>query len=226
MNPAVSARPAGWLVGLAGWLAGWLPGWLAGWFGWPGCETMPVTATGLYSTLFLFLSFPFVPLSASSRDIYIGRPRLADSAARYRSFLGSHATYAMVVELSCFYLVPCRRAVFFHARPTHIFLVFLYLISAFPCFIHSDVYTADSFSVRTIHYRLVRVSFTFFIFFPRLLFPFSPSFLLPSTSNLFHSVLSLFLSLSLYLFPLEFSSSFSRLAIRCPPVSKLHIYAA
>lgn len=46
VNPAVSARPAGWLVGLAGWLAG-------GWFGWLSCETMPVTATGLYPTLFL-----------------------------------------------------------------------------------------------------------------------------------------------------------------------------
>lgn len=59
--------------------------------------------------------------------------------------------------------------------------------------------------------------------------PFSAPFLLPSTSNLSHSILSpslsssLFLSSSTILVPWF---SFSRLPIHCPPVSELHIYAA
>lgn len=48
---------------------------------------------------------------------------------------------------------------------------------------------ADGFSVRTVHYRLVRVSFASFVFFPRLLFP-RTSLFISSISDLSHSILS------------------------------------
>jgi len=67
---------------LVGWLAGWLAG-LADWL--RDDDLMPVTATGATGSYSAFsfslsLSFPFVPLSVRSRDIYIGRPGIADSA--------------------------------------------------------------------------------------------------------------------------------------------------
>lgn len=165
---------------------------------------MPVTATGFYSTLFLplsdslFLSLSFLFPPAVKIFISDDSPI---ARARYRSFLDSRATYAMVVELSCFYLVPCRRAIFLLALPTHLPRIspsYFRLSLFYP---QRYLYT-DGFSVRAVHYRLVRVSFASFIFFPRLLFPVSPSFLLPSTSNLSHSVLSL--SSSTVLFPSSF----------------------
>lgn len=77
--------------------------------------------------------------------------------------------------------------------------------------------------MRAVRYRLVRVSFASFIFFPRPLFPFSPSFLLPSISNLSYSILSLFIYNSV---AVMYFFSFSRLPIHCLPISELHIYAA
>lgn len=93
----------------------------------------------------------------------------------------------MVVELSCFYLVPCRRAVFHPALPTHPPRISLSYFRPSLFYPRRCLY-AGSFSVRVVHYRLVRVSFASFIFFPRLPFPFIPSFLLPSISDLSHSI--------------------------------------
>lgn len=131
----------------------------------------------------------------------------------------------MVVELSCFYLVPCRRAVFHPALPTHPPRISLFYFRPSLFYPQRRLY-AGSFSVRVVHYRLVRVSFASFIFFPRLPFPFIPSFLLPSISDLSHSIFPLCLRSrfrSSRLFFFFFSSS---RPLSLPSPSHTYIHAA
>lgn len=128
----------------------------------------------------------------------------------------------MVVELSCFYLVPCRRAVFHPALPTHPPRISLSYFRPSLFYPQRRLY-AGSFSVRVVHYRLVRVSFASFIFFPRL--PFSVHSFFPSTFYL-RLVPLYILSVSSFAVPFLSAFLFPFLVFppTVPPVSESHIY--
>lgn len=165
-----------------------------------------VSARSASSSLQLFLSilrlFPYLYLSLSlfslivsvrgKRDIYIARP--GPSITRAMPFFSRqvNATCPIVLYNSSFHL--SRNFPSFACFP-----VFIYPTIVFSYSIYDAMLQANGFSVRTIHYRLVCISFASFIFF--------------SLPNIYYS-LSLSFSLSLSLFSVFFRTYSASLAFR------------